>query len=73
MKTKTYYHVSSGPGIRHCPRTIRNARKIVRRLRQQGITCICDRVRCGRVKYYIERVYRDYGPYAFDRLGALKK
>jgi hypothetical protein len=51
------------------PTTIRNARKIVSRLREQGYDYVCDRVQISRRKCVTERMCRSYGESPFNALG----
>lgn len=71
---KTQYVIHSELGDHFKPTTIRNARRIVRNLREklspQGCHCVCDRVTRGHERLVIERLYRSYPSNYLNRLKA---
>lgn len=64
----TFYHIFSGFDIQFTPKTARNARKILRKLKRKQIPCICDRIMVTSRKYTSERVYRSFPGFPFDAL-----
>lgn len=66
---KTHYHIFSTEE-HHYPRSINNARKIVRRMVTKGQQVICDKVTQTKNKYENRRIFRNDDEYPLNELKA---